>query len=134
MLKNGFSIGGENSGHIIINQLLHTGDGLLAAIYLLHILNDQKCQIKDLLGQYKPYPYRLENIKNVDKSILKRPDTDMFLSDIKASLGDHALLLVRPSGTEPLIRITVSHQDENVVNKTIDKIVNYIKKGSEMHG
>ena len=131
LLKNDYAIGGENSGHIVINTLLHTGDGLLAAIYLLYVLTIENKKLEEAISDYVPYPYRLVNVENVDKSILKTEQTVRFLAHIKKDLGDDALLLVRASGTEPLVRITVSHKDQSVVDQTIDKIVKYIHIGSE---
>ncbi len=125
--ENNYSIGGENSGHIIINQILHTGDGLLAAIYLLYVLDSYKKTLKELLN-YEKYPYQLYNLKDVDKTILDLAETKVFLKKMKHKLGDDALLLVRPSGTEPLIRITVSHQNQHVVDNTINEIVQFMKQ------
>lgn len=129
--QHGYGIGGENSGHIIINALLHTGDGLLAAIYLLYILTKEQKSLAEMLQNYTPYPYRLVNIKNVDKAILNTKHMQDFLEKMKQTLGHDALLLVRPSGTEPLIRVTVSHENQAIVDQTIDQIINYIRKGSE---
>ncbi len=131
--KHHYAIGGEHSGHIIIHSLLHTGDGLLAAIYLLYVLTEQNMTLKEALSNYTRYPYQLTNVKDVDKSMLKDEKMITFISDLKQSLGAHALLLVRASGTEPLIRITVSHQDKTIVKETTEKIVNYIHKRSEKH-
>lgn len=131
LYKHQYAIGGEESGHIIINRILHTGDGLLAAIYLLYILDQENKPLHALIPNYERYPYQLENVKNVDRSLLEKPETKDFLKTIKKQLGDDALLIVRPSGTEPLLRITVSHHKQQMVLDTIAKIVDYFKKRSE---
>jgi phosphoglucosamine mutase len=134
LTSNDYIIGGENSGHIIMRHLLHTGDGLLVAIYLLSIMAEENKTLKELTSNLNLYPYKLVNIKDVDKSILKTDLMKDFLKDIKNQLGTDSLLLVRPSGTESLIRVTVSHKDENFMMDIINKIVEKIKElGVENH-
>ncbi|MCD4827139.1 MAG: hypothetical protein K8Q99_05105 [Acholeplasmataceae bacterium] len=135
LTTNDYIIGGENSGHIIMRHLLHTGDGLLVAIYLLSIMAEEKKTLAELTADLKLYPYLLVNIKDVDKSILKTDEMKLFLKEIKDSLGSDSLLLVRPSGTENLIRVTVSHKSDEMMNQTINQIVNKIKNiGVDNHG
>lgn len=130
--KGGFTIGGESSGHVILTHLLHSGDGLLVAIYLLKILEELNMSLTDLVSDVQLYPYMLVNIKDVDKSVLTKASMIEFLNDIKAELGEHALLLVRPSGTESLIRVTISHKDEKLVKTLTDKIVQKIKTEAKL--
>lgn len=125
--KGGYNVGGESSGHVILTHLLHSGDGLLVAIYLLKILEELKTSLKDLVSDVNLYPLRLTNIKGIDKVVLAKPSVMSFLDTIKHELGEHALLLVRPSGTESLIRITVSHKDEKMVNDIVERIVSKIE-------
>jgi phosphoglucosamine mutase len=134
LTSNDYIIGGENSGHIIMRHLLHTGDGLLVAMYLLSIIAEEKKSISELTSDITLFPYQLINIKDVDKSILQTDEMKRFLSDVKHSLGEDSLLLVRPSGTENLIRVTVSHQNEHIMKHTILSIVSKIKNwGDENH-
>lgn len=128
LTSNDYVIGGENSGHIIMRHLLHTGDGLLVAIYLLAIMAEEKKTLKELTAKIKLYPYKLVNIKDVDKAILKTSEMKTFLQEIENFLGTESLLLVRPSGTEKLIRVTVSHKSQDILDQTIEKIVSKIKK------
>lgn len=125
--KGGFTIGGESSGHVILTHLLHSGDGLLVAIYLLKILEELNTSLRSLVSDVELYPFKLTNIKGLDKTVLQKESIITFLEDIKKELGEHALLLVRASGTESLIRITVSHKDQHIVNTITDKIVDKIK-------
>ncbi len=132
LIKNDYIIGGENSGHIIMRHLLHTGDGLLVAMVLLSIMAEEKKTISELVSDITLFPYELINIKDVDKSILKTKDMQDFLTYTKENLGEDSLLLVRPSGTENLIRVTVSHQNQQIMKQTILSIVSKIKSvGSE---
>jgi len=125
---HGYTIGGESSGHIILNHILHTGDGLLAAIYLIEILSELKTSLSDLTRDVTLFPYQLTNLKNIDKSILKRDHIIKFMDDIKNQLGESSLLLVRPSGTENLIRITISHKDQHMVDQVTKSIVDCLRK------
>ena len=126
LYTNNYTIGGESSGHIILTHLLHTGDGLLVAIYLLKILEELGLSLRELAKKVKMYPLKLTNIKGVEKSILKHEAIIKAIDEAKKKLGDHALLLVRPSGTESLIRITISHEDEKMVDEMTQYLVNTI--------
>lgn len=126
--NGGYTIGGESSGHIILTHLLHSGDGLLVALYMLHILDELKTTLKELTEDVTFYPLKLTNIKGIDKSVLKREVIINKVQQIKNDLGDSGLLLVRPSGTESLIRITVSAKDEQVVDNITHELVQMIEK------
>lgn len=127
LTMNDYIIGGENSGHIILRHLLHTGDGLLAAIYLLHIMSETKKDMKTLTKDITLYPYQTTNIKDIDKTVINKKEVQSYLLDIKKRLGKNSLLLVRASGTEPLLRVTISYEDEEVVKKLSSEIVKYLK-------
>ena len=128
MNDHGYGLGGEASGHIILNHIMHSGDGLLSALYLLKIIEESGKTLDELLGDIYLYPLKMINIKNVDKGVLKRDSVQALLEDVKRILKDDYLLLVRPSGTEPLIRVTMSYQDEVVLDREINRIVELIKK------
>lgn len=126
LYTNNYTIGGESSGHIILTHLLHTGDGLLVAIYLLKILEEMKISLHELIKDVWMFPLKLTNIKGIDKTILKRGPIIEVIEEVKQRLGENSLLLVRPSGTESLIRITISHEDESLVNDMTTYLVDSI--------
>ena len=126
LYTNNYTIGGESSGHIILTHLLHTGDGLLVAIYLLKILQELGISLKELSKDVKMFPLKLTNIKGIDKTILKNPRIIEVVEDVRSKLGENALLLVRPSGTEALIRITISHEDQSMVDTMTEYLVKMI--------
>lgn len=128
LMKDDLSVGGESSGHIIMPKLLHSGDGLLVATYILKILNETHKTLKELTSDVTLYPFKLINLKDMDKSILEDDKVKESIEKIKMDLGDDSLCLIRPSGTEPLIRVTMSHQDENMMNEMLDKIIKLLKK------
>ncbi|MFP4286986.1 MAG: phosphoglucosamine mutase [Candidatus Izemoplasmataceae bacterium] len=131
ILKNNYTLGGENSGHIILNHLLHTGDGLLVAVTLLNMLQSLKVPLNKLFETVNMYPQKMVNIKNVDKAILTHDDVKKVIKEADKTLGNNKLLLVRASGTEPLIRVTISHEDENLLDQVMESIVTTIKNLGE---
>ncbi|MFH5880940.1 phosphoglucosamine mutase [Liberiplasma polymorphum] len=128
ILKNNYTIGGENSGHIILNHLLHTGDGLLVAVTLLNILQTLKTSLKCHTKEVQLYPQKMVNIKHISKSTLEEESVKSIIKEAKKHLGEDSLLLVRASGTEPLIRVTISHQDEATLDHVMASIVDVIKQ------
>jgi phosphoglucosamine mutase len=128
LFRHDYTIGGEASGHIILRHLLHSGDGLLVAIYLLQILEELKTSLEELTKDIVLYPLKLTNIKGISKSVLESSLVSDMISHVKILLGENALLLVRPSGTEDLIRITISHQDMLLVDETTQMLVDIINK------
>lgn len=126
--EHNLSIGGESSGHLIIPDLLHTGDGLLASMFLLKILHETKQTLKELMAPVTLYPLKLTNLKGISKSVLQEPSVINAINHAKMELGEHALVLVRASGTESLIRITLSHKDLNQVNEWTDKLISIIQE------
>ncbi len=127
-----YTIGGESSGHVILTHLLHSGDGLLVAIYLLKILEELNLSLEDLVKDVELYPFKLTNIKNINKAVLKLESVHNKINSIQEKLGENSLLLVRPSGTENLIRVTISSKDERLVYSLTDELVSFIQKEGEL--
>ncbi len=98
----------------------------MVAIYLLKILEELGISLRDLTKDVTMYPLKLTNIKGIDKTILKKDVIIKAVEHVKGELGEHALLLVRPSGTESLIRITISHEDQRMVDTMTSYLVNTI--------
>ncbi len=135
MLKNDYTVGGENSGHIILNHLLQTGDGMLAAAYILKILHETRRTIASLVKDVEIYPQKTENVKNVDKKVVENKRLKQATKDVKKKFGADSLLLVRPSGTEPVVRITASHKDEAILDEAIETLKTIIvEEGREKDG
>ena len=128
LIKNDYILGGEASGHIILRHLFHSGDGLLVAIYLLQILEELNISITELTKNVTLYPFILTNLKGIKKEVLSKEKVKDAINHVKMNLGEHSLLLVRPSGTEALIRITISDQNQNLVTQMTEFLVDIIKK------
>jgi len=131
MLTKGYIIGGESSGHIILSHLLHSGDGLLVAIYLLQILSELNKSLPELIKSVILYPIKTINIKNINKAVLKKDSVISKVTETKEKLGQNSLLLVRASGTEPLVRVTISSKDPVLMNELANQLVSYIQKEGE---
>ena len=127
MKKNEFNLGGENSGHII-TPLSLTGDGLLNAIILLTIISEEGKSLYELTKDIAMYPYKMVNIKVTDKSIINKDYIKDEVKKMEECFSNYGKIILRASGTENLIRITVMHKDINIVNKSIDYLVSLINK------
>ncbi|MDP9131120.1 MAG: phosphoglucosamine mutase, partial [Candidatus Binatota bacterium] len=117
--RTSFSLGGEQSGHIIFPKLLRTGDGLLAAVRVLRAVSDSKKSLGQWRDEVKLLPQALVNIPLADKSLLGRPEVENFLTRQADKLNDSGRVLIRPSGTEPLARVMVEAPDAQKLAETI---------------
>ena len=123
MRKDGYSLGGEQSGHIIFLDYNTTGDGLLTAVQLLSIMKQQNKPLSELAGLMTRYPQILKNVRVQTKSGWE--DNNLIMAAISAGeeeLGDEGRILVRPSGTEPLIRVMAEGPDLDQLERIVDDI------------
>lgn len=133
MDQGGYVLGGENSGHIINRSYLSTGDGVLNALAILSLLEQKSQSIDDLLEPVHLYPETLSNLRGYDPAVLKRESVKKIILDLTHALGSEGKILVRPSGTEPLIRILVSAQTQAQVDHAIHSIETAIKAESQIN-
>ncbi|MFA5380562.1 MAG: hypothetical protein WC296_01295 [Candidatus Izemoplasmatales bacterium] len=128
-MENGdYTLGGENSGHIINRTLLNTGDGALNAAYLVKIMEETGMSLAELSKDVIMYPDKMVNLKNVNKQLLNHPDLVTLVDEWKLRLGDKGKILVRASGTEPLVRISVSAESVEILEKCQNQIVDLLKR------
>ena len=119
LLNKGWSIGGEPSGHIICLDVSSTGDAVIAALKILKHSKDQLFDVETILQSFERFPQTLINIKVKDvNEVIMNNSFRSALKDTEASLGDLGRVLIRPSGTEPLIRIMVESQNAEVANES----------------
>jgi phosphoglucosamine mutase len=124
--KHGYSIGGENSGHIILRDYINTGDGLLVALLLLKLLSDTGKTLKEHTKDINMWPQEMVNIRTYNKEILKDQRVVEVIEEVTNTLGTDGKVLVRASGTEPLVRVTLSCETQEELDKHMDKIVSMI--------
>ena len=127
LFDNHLSVGGENSGHIIVPDVLHTGDGVLNAVLVMKVLSETNTNLGDYLNEVKMYADKMVNIKVKDKSKVLN-DKTLFnrIEEIKKELNNDCKIIVRASGTEDLIRVSVMAKDNDLVNKYSNELVNIV--------
>lgn len=128
MDETGAILGGENSGHVINKHLFISGDGVLNAAFLIKILHELKTDIETFLAEVRYYPDRLENLRGIDKSLVHDPRIQALVKTIERELDGRGKVLVRPSGTEPLIRISASAKTKQAVDDIVDRIATLFKE------
>ena len=129
MVEHGCRIGGEQSGHIIFAKYASTGDGILTAIKVLEVMMAKKKKLSELAGGMQVFPQVLENVRVKDKpTTIADEDVQKAVSEVAAKLGDTGRILVRESGTEPLIRVMVEAESTELCKKYVDSVISVIKK------
>ncbi|SEH77950.1 phosphoglucosamine mutase [Ruminococcus flavefaciens] len=128
MKENGCCIGGEQSGHIIFSKYASTGDGILTSLKIMQVIMSREKKLSELAAPFTVYPQVLENVKVKDKAAAQAdPDVRAEVDKVAAELGDGGRILVRESGTEPLVRVMVEAKDEAVCRSCVDRVVSVIK-------
>ncbi|AYO31674.1 MAG: phosphoglucosamine mutase [Thermoanaerobacteraceae bacterium] len=129
ILKGGHNFGGEQSGHIIFLDYNTTGDGLITAVNLLKAMVEEKKPLSELAKIMKVYPQVLLNVKVEDKSkYAGNARIEEAIKKAEEAMGERGRIVVRPSGTEPLIRVMVEGEDEAEINRTAEDIAAVIKE------
>ncbi|MBI2136522.1 phosphoglucosamine mutase [Candidatus Woesearchaeota archaeon] len=127
--KEGYSLGGEQSGHIIFSDYSTTGDGIITALQILRIMKQQGKKLSELASCMKSYPQILVNVKvNEKKEFDKMSKVKSSIKDAEKELGKNGRVLVRYSGTENLARIMIEGKSQKQIEKLADKISNEIRK------
>lgn len=128
MSKNGCRLGGEDSGHIIFSKYATTGDGLLTSLKMMEVMIAKKSKMSELAAPLKIYPQVLVNVKVKDKTLAQNdPDVQNAVKAAETALGTTGRILVRESGTEPLIRVMAEAQTEEECHKQVNSIVEVIQ-------
>lgn len=131
LLEKNWRLGGESSGHLICLDQTTTGDGIIAALQVLAAVVEQGKCLKDLAAGMKKYPMLLINVRVTEKPDLdNQPEIQAALNEAEAELADSGRVLLRPSGTEPLIRVMVEGQDQRLVESVAQKLADVVKKVS----
>ena len=131
MVKTGSNLGGEPSGHVLLPQLTRTGDGLIAALQILSVICRTGKPASELLSCFTPIPQRLVNLRDINMAALSDKRVTAQVAAVEAELGGQGRVLLRPSGTEPLIRVMVEAVDKARLDAAIDKLVTVLKTASQ---
>lgn len=135
MTENGYSLGGEQSGHIIFSKYAVTGDGVLTSLMLMEVMLEKKQRLSELRKDLKIYPQVLKNVHVADKPAA-RNDADVIrvTEEVEKELGENGRILIRESGTEPVIRVMVEADSEQLCNQYVDRIIDILKKNGHAIG
>lgn len=131
MKKNNYNFGGEQSGHMIFLDYNTTGDGQLSAIQLLKVMRETGKSLSELASEVTIYPQKLVNVRVKDnaakKSAMDVPEIQKVISEMETSMNGKGRILVRPSGTEPLLRVMAEAPTHEEVNHVVDTIVEVVE-------
>ncbi|GBR49260.1 phosphoglucosamine mutase [Neokomagataea thailandica] len=120
MREIGANLGGEQSGHMVLSDYATTGDGLIAALQVLAVCVEQKKPASEVCRVFKPYPQRLENVRYTGDNPLHRPEVETLRAQADSCLAGRGRLVLRASGTEPLIRVMVEAEDQALVDAVVN--------------
>ncbi len=131
MSQNGYCLGGEQSGHIIFSKNATTGDGILTSLKVMEVMLEKKQPLDQLASEVEIYPQVLKNVRVKDKKAAQEDaDVQAEVSKVTEALGDDGRILLRQSGTEPVVRVMVEAPDHHTCEKYVDQVIEVmLKKG-----
>jgi len=130
MRKHGFNVGGEQSGHIILSDYITTGDGLISALQVLAVVVETGRRASEVCRVFEPLPQLLKNVRYEDGRPLESEIVIQAIADGEKRLGEKGRLLIRESGTEPVIRVMAEGEDEDLVGAVVDDICGVIRSAA----
>jgi phosphoglucosamine mutase len=126
MRKHDFNVGGEQSGHIVLSDFATTGDGLVAALQVMACVQRMGRPVSEVCRRFEPVPQVLKNVRHSGGNPLNDSVVKSAIADAEATLGSSARLVIRPSGTEPLIRVMAEGDDRQMIETVVDQLINVI--------
>jgi phosphoglucosamine mutase len=130
MREHGFNVGGEQSGHIVLSDYGTTGDGLVAALQVLAVIQESRRPVSEVCRVFDPLPQLLKNVRFAGGAPLEDDLVRDAIRDGEARLNGIGRLLIRKSGTEPVIRVMAEGDDETLVNAVVGDIVTSIQQAA----
>jgi phosphoglucosamine mutase len=130
MVEKGFNVGGEQSGHIILTDHSTTGDGLVAAMQVLAVVHKQGRPVSEVCRRFEPLPQVLRSVRFLSGRPLENEAVMKAIAAATARLGDHGRLVVRPSGTESVIRVMAEADDRALVDALVDDVCVAVAKAA----
>lgn len=129
MRKNGYNLGGEQSGHIVFLDLNTTGDGILSAIQLMYVMKATGKKLSELAAEVTTYPQELVNVRVKDKNgVMEIPAVKAVIDAVEAEMAGNGRILVRPSGTEPLLRIMAEAETDEKTHEYVTRIADVVRQ------
>jgi phosphoglucosamine mutase len=130
MREQGYNVGGEQSGHIILSDYSTTGDGLIAALQVLAVVRRENRPVSEICHRFEPLPQVLKNVQTRGRQPLADETVNSAIEKLRASLGAGGRLVIRPSGTEPVIRVMAEGDDRDLVEKVVDDVIDVISRAA----
>ena len=130
MRKHGYNVGGEQSGHIVMSDYITTGDGLIAALQTLAVVVQSGKTVSEVTNRFEPLPQLLENVRYSSGKPLDDQRVTAAIEAGKSKLGNSGRLVIRPSGTEPVIRVMAEGDDRDLVTSVVGDIVEAVRKAA----
>ncbi|MEP9352909.1 phosphoglucosamine mutase [Xanthobacter sp. KR7-65] len=130
MRADGYNVGGEQSGHIILSDYSTTGDGLVAALQVLAVVARQGKPVSEVCHRFDPLPQILKNVRYRDGMPLENEKVKLAIADAERRLSNHGRLLIRPSGTEPVIRVMGEGDDRELVETVVDGVIDALERAA----
>ena len=131
MRKHGYNVGGEQSGHIVLSDFTTTGDGLVSALQVLAVVVSTGKPVSEVCNRFVRLPQVLKNVHYDNGRPLEKPSVIKAIEGGKARLGAKGRVLIRPSGTEPVIRVMAEGDDERLVREVVGDIAAAVAKAAE---
>lgn len=129
MVQNGHRLGGEQSGHIIFSKHATSGDGILTSLMIMEVLLEKKQSLATLAGEVKIFPQLLKNVRVADKKTAREnAEVVKAVASVETALGDDGRILVRESGTEPVIRVMVEAADDELCAKYVNSVIETMER------
>lgn len=129
MREHGYNLGGEQSGHVVLFDYHNTGDGMLTGIHLLNVMKQTGKRMSELADEVQTYPQKLVNVPVKDKNNWQAyPEIQAAIDDVEAAMAGDGRVLVRPSGTEALLRVMAEAKTQELVDGYVDQIVDVVKQ------
>ncbi|MEL6288226.1 MAG: phosphoglucosamine mutase [Pseudomonadota bacterium] len=128
MRAKGYNVGGEQSGHLVLSDFGTTGDGLISALQILACLVQEEKPVSEVCARFDRVPQLLKNVRYAEGKPLEVKDVRTAIEDGRSRLGNNGRLVIRPSGTEPVIRVMAEGDDQTLVDAVVDNIVDVIRK------
>jgi phosphoglucosamine mutase len=128
MRQHGYNVGGEQSGHLVLSDFSTTGDGLVSALQILAVVRKTGKPVSEVCRRFEPVPQILKNLRFGGGKPLEKASVKAAIADGEARLGQSGRLVIRPSGTEPLIRVMAEGDDHALVESVVDDIIGALKQ------
>ena len=127
MRAEGYNVGGEQSGHIVLSDFSTTGDGLIAALQALAVMVDTQKPLSEVARVFEPAPQRLVNVRFKGENPLEKQEVQTVIAEVETRLGDTGRLVIRKSGTEPLIRVMAEAEDETAMLEAVEEVAEVVR-------